>query len=240
MKLLRILLVFALVFCFAFVISACSSGDESNNESTEATKAEEITETLDGNWVEMDEGKMQLSIDGEKGLLLEDGYDPCECQIDNSAKTITIDESSWDDSRVDYQYEIIGDKLMLKTENKQAYYWELVFLKETDSTKKEVEELKEKAKYKYVGKNEHIELGEYSVGTDIKPGSYEVSFYYDDYESDENIENGEGTITFTKDGETIKTISIKDFESENVVFEDGTTVKLSSKGADSYFEIDAD
>ena len=94
---------------------------ESSNNGSEAVSQEETVttdeETLDGEW---SDGYTDLTIEGDKGLLNWGGSSNYKLTIDTSKKTITAKAYSWDESDVVYEYDFIGGKLVLTTDNDQA------------------------------------------------------------------------------------------------------------------------
>lgn len=216
------ILAIALIGAVVMLLSNnAGKGGKASKESAEET----TTKSLDGSYfASIYDEYVTLDIENGNAILVYNGM-TSKGKVDESTQRIEWDEDSGEDPS---PYSAVNDKLVVSTS-----IGELTFEKGKAPEKDPEEE-----KYKYKGDGDSIDLGEYLIGSDIKPGSYEVSFSYYDFDADKEPENGEGTITFYKDGSKVKEIKMhEEDDDKNIVFEDGQTVVFSSKGKDSEFYI---
>ena len=184
----------------------------------------------------------ELEIDVENNTVIYTTYgESVSGTIDTDSQTIELLDGTWK-----YDYMIFGNQLAFGQKDYNTY--EIFVPKdevaskapEKQETSEDESSDKEKEtvdKFKYVGNSDYIQLGEYYVGSDIKPGTYNVEFSFMDLDSDAS--SGKGTITFLKDGNEIRSIEFSDFDEQSVVFEEGMVVKFSSEGADSEFILNS-
>ncbi len=126
-------------------------------------------------------GDKVLSIDGEKGLL-ENDINSYKCGIDSENKTITINKYSWNDSDTSYKYQIINGKLLLWSDNKEAFDKSLLFY-----TKEEFDALP-----KDDSSDEEEDLEDVDVENDEVDADEEVN-------ADEEVDESSGTVFSPQD-----------------------------------------
>lgn len=163
-----------------------------------------------------EEEDLLLEVDGNSAVITQDDYGYMGV-IDSESKTI-----NWKDDNINpATYEIMNGKLYITIEGETAAF-----------EKMDKEELREHTKYKYKGTGESMALGEYKVGTDIKPGSYSLLYYA----YDENFESSDdliGTVTINN-GDAIE---FTDMDEKKIVLNDGDKLVLGSDGSESEFYL---
>lgn len=132
--------------------------------------------SLEGDWYVSDK---LLTLDGEKGLL-ENDLSSYKCGIDTGNKTITINKYSWNNSDPAYKYQLINGKLLLWSDNKEAYDKSLLFY-----TKEEFDALPKDDSSDEEDIEEESEGDSGSTSTEVDPDfkatmdSYEA--FFDEY-----------------------------------------------------------
>lgn len=157
-----------------------------------------------------------LEVDGNNVVITDDGNGYMGT-IDSNSKTI-----NWKDEYLEpATYEIMNGRLYLTISGETISF-----------EKMDEKELVEYTKYKYKGTGESMTLGEYEVGTDVKPGNYKLTYYA----YDEDFNSSDVLIGTVKVGDNDE-LKFKDSDEKKVVLKDGDRLVLDSEGSESEFYL---
>lgn len=157
-----------------------------------------------------------LEVDGNNVVITDDGNGYMGT-IDSNSKTI-----NWKDEYLEpATYEIMNGRLYLTISGETISF-----------EKMDEKELGEYTKYKYKGTGESMTLGEYEVGTDVKPGNYKLTYYA----YDEDFNSSDVLIGTVKVGDNDE-LKFKDSDEKKVVLKDGDRLVLDSEGSESEFYL---
>lgn len=179
---------------------------------------------------------MYLTKDGDKILLSTTDGDSDTGDIDPDAKSI-----KWQNDPTETSYECVGNALVLFMKLKDK----TTTISMTYASEEDVSEAKavdaENAKYTYLGEHDHLHTGQYTVGTDIKPGTYTIRYHYMDYDEELSVENDSmtATVAVISSSEEQK-ITLKDFDETTLTLDADWTVKVDMMGDDSYMTLSAE
>ncbi|MBO0458904.1 hypothetical protein JZO77_19400 [Enterococcus hulanensis] len=200
------------------------------------------------------DSKMELEIDGDDALLMLYG-ESMEGTVERSKKTITFKDKK---ETAKFTYKLVGSKISLKSDEIGSFALEKVTnddkpssnlkKKKTSNSSKNEDSSnesmgndsadKDKKNYAYEDFF-YLETGEYEVGTDIKPGAYNVNLNFYDY-SDDSKEDGSGYIEVTH-GDSVKKYEFENSEVERrIILKDGDLINSVPENADSEFSFMSD
>lgn len=233
-KLVGFVLSFGMIMIFA---TGCSAAKDELNGSYETSNGD---------------SKLELEVDGDDALMILYG-ESMEGTVDRSKKTMTFKDKK---ETAEFTYKIVGSKLSLKSDDVGSFAFEKVS-KDEDGTgtakkKKTTSSSKEKnnsvdsastedsddKQYQY---EDYFSLGtgEYEVGSDIKPGAYNVNFNFYDF-SDAAKEDGSGYIEVTH-GDSVKKYDFENSDVERrIILKDGDLVNSVPENSDSDFDFWSD
>lgn len=219
-----------------FFITGCSSAKNDLNGSYVSDNGNSIAE------LEIDNADALITILGQS----------MNGTIDHSKKTILFKDK---DDSIKFNYKMVGDKLSLESDDAGT----MVFEKKSNNNKNvTTENSKDSSEETSVSSSKEeisetpstssendsyayedyftLSIGEYEVGTDIKPGSYDVDFSFFDF-SDENKEDGSGYIEITRNGDTKKYDFANSDVEQRIILKDGDFVNSVPENSDSEFNF---
>lgn len=219
-------IIVSLLVCGSFLFGGCSSKDELNG-----------SYELNNGY-----GTAEVEIDGNDALMSLGGQ-AMNGEVNRSDKTITFKDGKETEK---FEYKLVGDKLSLSNDDDTLAFEKKTSNKEAKSTKKtkDSSEIDDSSSNSDSENNNNysyedyfsLSTGEYEVGSDIKPGAYNVDFSFYDF-SDEGKEDGTGYIEVTHDKDVKKHEFANDGAERRIILKDGDLINCVPENSDSDFNF---